>query len=240
MFSVTTILLFGGGFVTATLAGITGFGGSTLLLPYAATVFGLEFAIPMLGIASLIGNSSRAWINRKEISADVIKYYTLGCIPFAIVGSIIFASTSGDFLMRPLGVLLILIVVLQHSPGTKLRELGARWFVAVGGGSGLLSGLIGTTGPFVAPFFLAAGLCRASYVGTEAASAVILNLTRTASYAGLSVMSWQIVVAGLAMGAVMIAGSLLGKRIVKCIPKRKFVMIVEILLVVSGIQFMFS
>jgi hypothetical protein len=48
-------------------------------------------------------------------------------------------------------------------------------FAAAGAVSGLGSALLGSVGPLTAPFFLAYGLTRSAYIGTEAASALTMH-----------------------------------------------------------------
>lgn len=46
--------------VASTLAGITGFGGAAVLLPVLTLALGVREAVPVLTVAQLIGNGSRA------------------------------------------------------------------------------------------------------------------------------------------------------------------------------------
>lgn len=232
------LLLLLGGFLTSILASITGFGGSTLLLPLSVVLVGFDRAVPMLGIASLIGNSSRVWLNRHQISLPITKWFSIGCVPAAIAGGVVFATTPTDFLVRPMGLLLLGIVVWRHIPRQRLNPIPAEQFTLIGGGFGFLSALVGGVGPFLAPFFLAAGLTRGAYVGTEACTAVILHLTKTATYSGMSVLSLELLGLGCGLGCIMILGSWVGKRIVDTLSEKFFVATIECLLVLIGLQFL--
>jgi hypothetical protein len=54
------------------LAAVAGFGGAAVLLPLLVTLFGVREAIPILTVAQLLGNLSRAWFNRSELDLPVV------------------------------------------------------------------------------------------------------------------------------------------------------------------------
>ncbi len=220
------------------MASVTGFGGAAILLPITVAVFGVQDAIPILTIAQLIGNGSRVWFNRREVSLPVTKWFALGGVPTAILGGMLFAKAPVPVLIRLLGALLILMAVWRHVPKKKAWRMPLRAFTPVGAVSGFLSALLGSVGPLVAPFFLAYGLMKGAYIGTEALAAVIMHVTKTATYGGMSLLTTYNVGMGLLLGPVMILGSYAGKRIVDWLPERVFVLLIEATLVIAGIRFL--
>jgi hypothetical protein len=76
-------------------------------------------------------------------------------------------------LTRVIGVFLLAVVV-WHRLWPNAVKVGDRGFATIGAASGFGSALVGSVGPMVAPFFLARGLARGAYIGTEAASAVVI------------------------------------------------------------------
>jgi uncharacterized membrane protein YfcA len=79
-----------------------------------------------------------------------------------------------------------------------------------------------------------------AYVGTEALTAVTMHLVKLAVYGGYAVLSVSSVAIGLAVGAVMILGSYLGKRLLASVPERLFPLIIEVVLLVSGLQLLLT
>jgi hypothetical protein len=71
------ILLAGGAFVGSLLAAVAGFGGAAVLLPLLVAAFGVREAIPILTVARLLGNLSRAWFNRRELDLPVVGWFAL-------------------------------------------------------------------------------------------------------------------------------------------------------------------
>ena len=93
-------------FVAATLAAVSGFGGAAVLLPVLAWSFGVREAVPILTVAQLIGNASRAWFNRRELNWRVVGWFALGGVPMALLGGVIFAKAPLPALTRALGIFL--------------------------------------------------------------------------------------------------------------------------------------
>jgi hypothetical protein len=48
--------------------------------------------------------------------------------------------------------------------------------------SSCLSALLGSVGPLMAPFFLAHGLVKGVYIGTEALPTVVMHVTKLVAY----------------------------------------------------------
>jgi uncharacterized membrane protein YfcA len=89
----------------------------------------------------------------------------------------------------------------------------------------------------MAPFFLAYGLVRGAYIGTEALATVVMHVVKLGVYGGYALLSLQLVLIGLAIGAVMFLGSYIGKRILTRMPERSFPYVIEAVLIVAGLRF---
>ncbi len=231
------LLLAATALIAATLAAVTGFGGAAVLLPILVLVFGLRDAIPILTVAQLIGNGSRVWFNRVELDWKVVAWFALGGIPMALVGGVVFAHAPLAALTRVLGGFLILIVIWRHLPNASKWKLSLKSFALVGAGSSFLSALLGSVGPLMAPFFLAYGLVKGTYIGTEALSTVVMHSAKLVAYRESAILPLHSVLIGLALGPLMVAGSFAGKRIVDRLPERGFVLIIDLTLVAAGILF---
>jgi len=225
-------------FVGATLAAVSGFGGAAVLLPVLVAVFGPRLAVPILTVAQLVGNGSRVWFNRHEVDYRVVGWFALGGIPLAIAGGILFATAPLQVLTRVIGAFLILIVLWRRlRPGVTWRP-SLRDFAGIGAVSSLLSAIVGSVGPLMAPLFLAYGLVKGAYIGTEACATVVMHVTKLAVYRQAAVLPNAALMAGLALGPVMIVGSWVGHRIVDRMPERVFVAVIELTMVVAGLLFL--
>lgn len=225
-------------FVAALLAAVTGFGGAAVLLPMLVFVFGVREAIPILTVAQLIGNASRVWFNRRELDWRVVGWFALGGIPMALLGGMLFARAPLAALTRVLGAFLILIVVIRHLPKMKGVRIPLKGFALIGAASSFLSALLGSVGPLMAPFFLAYGLVKGAYIGTEALSTVVMHVAKLIAYRESAVLPLHAVLSGLALGPIMVAGSFAGKRVVDRLPETVFVRVIDVTLLAAGVMFL--
>ena len=232
------LLLCSAAFTASTLAAVTGFGGAAVLLPALVAMFGVREAIPILTVAQLVGNGSRVWFNRRELDLPVVRWFALGAVPLALVGGVLFATAPLGALQRVVGAFLLLIVVWRHVPRAATWRPQVRAFAALGAVFSFVSALVGSVGPLMAPFFLAYGLVKGAYIGTEALATVVMHVVKLAAYQGMAILTLRAVATGLALGPIMIAGSYVGKRILDRLPERVFVVIIELVLVGTGVWFL--
>jgi uncharacterized protein len=224
-------------FALAVLSAVAGFGGGVLLLPVFTALFGLQAAVPMLTLTQLSSNASRVWLNRSHLHRRLIVFFALGAVPLAVAGGLLLASAPLAALQRLLGALLIGTVIWRRL-ALRPRRLADRGLIAVGAASGLGSALLGSVGPLTAPFFLAYGLTRAAYIGTEAASALTMHAAKIAAYGAGNLLSTTVLLYGLALTPATLLGAGLGKKIVGRISDRLFVTLVEIGLLAAGLLFL--
>jgi hypothetical protein len=223
----------------STIAAVAGFGGSAILLPLLVPAFGARDAVLILTIVQLVGNGSRVLFNRGELVLPVVAWFSLGAVPFAIIGGLAFAAAPLAVLTRLLGAFLIGIVVWRQLPISILggRQLPIQSFAAVGAFSSFISALIGTVGPLMVPFFLAYGLMKGAYISTEALSTVVIQVVKLGTYTGAAAMTVTALVAGAALAPLMIIGSVVGKRLLHRVSDRAFVLIIEAAMLISGVFF---
>jgi uncharacterized membrane protein YfcA len=221
----------------STLAAVAGFGGAAIMLPILVWAVGVRDAIPLLTISQLVSNLSRVWFNRGELSLPVVKWFALGAVPAAVLGGIIFATAPASALLRVLGVFLLVMVAYRHTKWGRGARIGLRGFAPLGASSGIISATVGVVGPYMAPFFLAYGLVKGAYIGTEALATVVMHVVKLGVYGKYALLSVNILLVGLAIGAVMFVGSYIGKRILTRLPDNVFPYIIEVVLIVVGLRF---
>jgi uncharacterized membrane protein YfcA len=226
-----------GAFVLAVVSAVAGFGGGVLLLPVFTVLFGVRMAVPMLTLAQLASNGARVWFNRRELRWPLIGWFAAGAVPSAVAGGLLLARVPLAWLTRLLGVFLIAVVVWRRVKPHPGRPPD-RAFTVIGAASGLGSALLGSVGPLTAPFFLAYGLTRSAYIGTEAASALVMHLAKLAAYGAGDLLTAPVLAYGAALTPATLAGAWVGSRIVARISDRVFVLLVEAGLLAAGVLFL--
>lgn len=228
-------LLLAGAFFAALISGAAGFGGALLLLPLLTHVVGVDQAVPMLTMAQLVGNLSRAGLGWKVVDWKLAGAFLITAVPAAAVGAFCFAGAPAHLIIRVVGVA-ILLFVLARLTGI-LRFKGGLIVLTVGGGVvGFLSGLVGSAGPLGAAIVLSTNLAPAAYIATEAVTAIGMHLTKMVVYQRQLVLGPSFWPLALAMGGAMFAGTWTAKRIIDRLPKRIFENVVSAMLVLIALQ----
>jgi uncharacterized membrane protein YfcA len=225
-------------FIASLIGSVTGSGATAVLLPVLVFYFGVRESIPILTIANLASNLGRVWFNRAEISTKVVGYFALGAIPLAIVGALIFVRTPAQTLTRFLGGFLLVTVVWRRLRPKPPSIDSATWFTPLGAGFGLLSGLLEGIGPLMAPFFLSYGLLRGAYIGTDALATVLMQVPKLAVFGGMDMLDNRILANGLVITPFMFLGAFAGKQIVNRISESQFSLLIDLTLVLAGLNFL--
>ncbi len=233
------LLLFVISFLAATISGAAGFGGALVLLPVLTNIVGIKAAIPILTIGQIFGNASRVWFGRHELKWQPIIFFLLTAIPLTILGSYLFTDIDSNKIKIGIGIFLILLVIYRRTKIKKIA-LGNKGMLFGGGLTGFLSGLAGSAGPLGAAFFLGLNLTASAYVASEAFTALTMHLTKTVIYNKYALIGKTELYYGLFIGLAMILGSWTGKKIIEKLSRGKFILLVEILLIISALQLIWT
>lgn len=222
------------------LSAVTGFGGAAILLPILIAVAGPRDAVVTLTVAQLLGNLGRVWFNRSQLDIQVIRWFAFGTVPFTLLGAFVFAAAPLALLTPVLGIALLALVLGRRLLKERYPRLGRTGWIGAGAGLGLLSALVGTSGPLAAPLFLGRNLTRGAYIGTEAATAALIHVVKLLAYGSAWLVTTTTGTTGFLLGCGLMLGAYIGKRIVDRMPENVFVLLVEIGLIVAGLRLLFA
>ena len=167
--------------VGGTNSGAAGFGGALLLLPMLTFTTGAKAAVPILTVAQLLGNLSRAGFGWRDIRWRPALLFSAGAVPASIAGARLFVDLPSAFVPRLIGVFLLVIIALRHTTLGK-RKVPETCLAPVGAGVGFLSAIVGSAGPLGAAVFLSLQLPPLAYVSSEAITSVLMHLAKSITY----------------------------------------------------------
>ena len=105
---------------------------------------------------------------------------------------------------------------------------------AVGAAIGYLTGIVVSTGPINAPFFLAHGLVKGAYLGTEAMGSLAVYGAKALTFRAFDALPMATLMRGLTIGASLMAGAFIAKRLVLKLDAARFQLLMDGLLLVAG------
>lgn len=229
------LILFAGGFSAAAISGVAGFGGALLLLPLLTKTIGTTMAIPVLTIAQLIGNLSRAFFGFRQIKWKPVLLFTSGAVPMSFLGAYSFVEVPQETVTRLIGLTMILFVILKYCDVLKFRA-GSSTMVLGGGITGFISGLVSSAGLIGAALFLSLTLPPISYIASEAMTAIAMHVTKTLIYQRYLGIGLPSLLTGLFTGISMILGTWTGMRLIGKVPEEMFNKFVGSVLCIIGLQ----
>ncbi len=222
--------------IAGTVGGVIGFGSSIILMPILVWVFGPKEAVPIMAVAALFANASRVWIWWRVISWPPVLYYCIAGMPAAALGARTFVALSPRLIEAVLGVVLILMIPARRWLAARHWQLQAWHLLFPGLVVGFLSGLMVSTGPVNTPFFLAHGLAKGAFIGTEALASLLVFASKAAVLRFYALLPLEAVLKGVLVGLALTGGSILSKRIVEHIRVDQFQLLMDGVLLLAGLS----
>ena len=218
-----------------TIAGAAGFGGGVVAIPVLVWVFGVREAIPIFTISQMLSVATRVWLHRSGINWSVVRNFTVGGMPFCILGSLVFVSINTEVLVRILGGMMLLILVYTRLPIGRNFNMRLWGFVPVGSVTGFASGFMGFPGPFAVVFYLAYGLAASSFIGTLSLGMALIQLPKLFVFGTNGLLTPRVLLLGLGLGIIGIGTAYLGRIILWLVPEKVFPWVITAMLLISGV-----
>jgi uncharacterized membrane protein YfcA len=228
------------GLLAGTVGGVVGFGTSIMLMPALVIVFGPREAVPIMAVASIMANASRVAVWWRDVNWPAVAAYSLPAMPAAALGAATLLTLPVGVVEAVLGLFFIAMIPARRWMAARQWTLRLPHLVLVGAVIGFITGIVVSTGPINAPFFLAYGLVKGAYLSTEALGSLAVYLAKAITFRSLGALPWDAVVKGLIIGSTISAGSFIAKRFVLKLEPDKFRLLIEGLLLVAGLTMLWA
>ncbi|HEX4986810.1 MAG TPA: sulfite exporter TauE/SafE family protein [Burkholderiales bacterium] len=223
------------GVAAGTIGGVVGFGSSVILMPVLTLMFGPREAVPVMAVAALLANASRVAAWWREIDWRAVAAYSATGVPAAALGASTLLVVPQRRVELFMGLFFLAVIPARRWLAAHELRIGLAQLAVAGAAVGYVTGLVASTGPINAPFFLAFGLVKGAYIGTEALGSAAVYFSKTAVFRGFGALPADVAARGLLVGCSLMAGTFLGKRLVLRIEPQQFRLLIEALLLVSGL-----
>ena len=222
------------GLAAGTVGGVVGFGTSIMLMPALVLVFGPREAVPIMAVAAIMANASRVAAWWREVDWRATAAYSATGMPAAALGARTLLTLPPGAVEVTLGLFFIGMIPLRRWMARQRWVLNLWHMAGVGAVIGYLTGIVVSTGPINAPFFLAHGLVKGAYLGTEAMGSLAVYGAKALTFRAFDANGFWDSGFGLTIGASLMAGAFVAKRLVLRLDTARFQLLMDGLLLLAG------
>ncbi len=228
------------GLLAGTVGGVIGFGSSILLMPALVLMFGPREAVPVMAVASIVANASRVAIWWRDVDWPCALAFSATAAPAAALGAATLLRLPPGVIEGALGLFFIAMVPLRRWMARQSWRLSLWHMALIGAVVGFITGVVVTTGPINAPFFLAFGLVKGAFLATEALGSLAMFVAKAATFDILGALPLASVGRGLIIGSTLMVGAWWAKRWVLKLEAAQFRGLIEGLLVLAGLTMLWA
>ena len=232
-FDVTTLIV---SVIAGAVSAVTGFGIGSLLTPVLALTIDTRIAVAAVSIPHVVGTSVRFWLLQGGIDRRVLWSFGLTSAAGGLAGATLQGLATNHWLNVVFGILLLFAAVSETTGlARRMRFRGPVAWIA-GALSGLLGGLVGNQGGIRSAALLGFDLSKETFVGTATAIALFVDGARVPVYLArqhadlVSLWPWMLVAT---IG--VIAGTVLGRKLLVRVPEVWFRRVLAVVLAVLGV-----
>lgn len=223
------------GFLTATLSGVAGLGGGTILIGvfYALGMAPAE-AVPLFAAVQFVANGSRTIAYLRHVEWHAAGWFALAAVPSTFLVAPFVEDVNVDVVRLALAGLIL--ASLAPGRADKAALPGRPAFALAGLLNGSLGMFVGATGLFVGRLFFRPEWRKETTIGTLALTQSLGHALRVAAYGfvGFSALTRPLLLGALCIA--VIAGTALGKRLNGHVSEAQFAALFKWILIVLSVK----
>lgn len=222
--------------LSTAVSGAVGMGGGTILAATMATLLPARAVVPLHGVIQVCSNSSRGLLLWRHVEWRILALY----VPLQLVGVWVairwfWSGEDYDWFRPTLGGF-VLASILWSRVKPKRFVVPRSIFALAGFGGGLLTVLVGVTGPWVSTFFLRDDLTKEQVVATKAAIQTVGHIAKIPAFVSVGFVYREHASLLLPMVAASLLGTWLGTRLLRRLGGPQFRVAFEVVLGLLGLR----
>lgn len=224
--------------------GITGIGGPMLAIPVLASFMGVEFAVAVIAIPTIVANTWLLWVNRSSAGSvrSFLRPLLIGGAIGVLAGAWILVNVNGKLLSFALAIFVIVYIIwyLTNSQFQLDERAANRLAAPVGLIGGTLQGATGISAPVIATYMHSQRLPRTEFIFAVTVPFQVLGMVQIVSMASLGVYTSERLIAGAFAILPVIIVLPIAMRLGRRFSQQAFQNIVLIILAVSAVRLLWS
>ncbi|OJW81108.1 MAG: hypothetical protein BGO69_03330 [Bacteroidetes bacterium 46-16] len=214
---------------------VSGFGSSILFVPVASIFFDFKTVLGITAVFHVFSNLAKILLFRKGIDKSIALKLGIPAVLFVVIGALITTVIPGRNIELVMDIVLIIFsIYLLRNINKQLKQTNTN-LIAGGSISGLLAGLVGTGGAIRGITLTAFNLPKDIFVATSAIIDLGVDFSRSVVYIANDYFPVHQVRLIPMLIVVSIAGSYLGKLILKRTSEHVFRYIVTGVVIATSI-----
>lgn len=218
------------------ISSLAGGGSSLILIPMISLFLGTAALPPVITIGGIFGNTERAYAYRKHVDWQVLRWDVPGAVVGAGLGAFTFTRLHVEWMGILVAVFLLLSAYSYAFKGESTSfEVKAWYFLPASFIYAFLSGVIGSMGPLLVPFYLNYGLQKEALLATQSATRILIHSVKLFAYATFGALTQAHIGYGILIGLAAFPGNWLAHIVLERISEQRFRQLVTSFVMVSGI-----
>jgi len=220
--------------LSAIAGGVAGYGTGALMPLVLVPLIGAAPVVPIIAISALFSNSARVVAFRRFLDRRRAAIALVAALPTCALGAWLYTLLTGRGAALVIGSTLIATVPLRRLLKRRGRHLGEKGFAAAAAGWGILVG--GTTGAgiILLSLLMASGLEGAAVIATDAAVSIVTGVIKITVFGVAGVLTPNVIVVALLIGAVVFPCTFLAKLIVERLPLHVHTALLDAVVIIGG------
>jgi len=188
-----------------------------------------------MGIAALMGNVGRvmAWWSR--IAWRPVLAYAIPGMPAAALGAHTLLTIPQAVVEGALAVFFVAMIALRRTAAITRWRFTIWHIAAAGAVVGFLTGIVFSTGPLSVPISTAYGLTGGAFLGTEAASSLLLYVGKLATFGAAGALTEAVIIRGVVIGGALMFGSIAARHVVERIDLHNYQALIDVVLAIGAV-----
>jgi uncharacterized membrane protein YfcA len=187
-----------------------------------------------MAVSALMANVGKVMAWWREVDWLAFAAYSLPGMPCAALGARTLLVLPPRLVDGALGAFFIVMIPIRRWLHVRSFRISTWQLAMAGGAVGFITGVVLSTGPLSVPAFTAYGLTKGAFLSTEAASSLVLMVSKIITFRELGALPLPTILRGVIVGASVMAGAFAGKQVVQAMSPRAFQRLLDALLLCSG------
>jgi uncharacterized membrane protein YfcA len=218
----------------AVVGGVAGYGTGALMPLVLVPIVGPEPVVPIIALSALATNAGRVTAYRKAVDPRRALIVLPCAAPTCALGAYGYTLLTSRGALLVIGGMMAASVPLRRVLARRGHRLGDRGLAATAFGWGVVVGGTSGAGVMLLSMLMAAGLEGTAVIATDAAVTIAIGLVKVAVFGITGVITAQVVVVAVLIGAIAFPAAFLARAVVERLPVHVHAAILDVVVVFGG------